>query len=743
MNIWNSMIAMTVIDIIILVGAVLVMTVFFRNRKLIKTLQLNKVIMTILFGLTVISLVYFVDLYAMWIAPLYMPMKQAMMLMENLHRHYSWLLTVMGFSTLTIGLSVLLHKLLPKLSYQFERRKQNELVLQSEKEHLQNTVSERTLSLQGMNKNLEKEIEAREEIERALGYSENKYKELFECSADAILIIEDGIFVDCNDATVKMLGYKSRSELLMTHPSVLSPPNQPDNRLSSEKADEMIALAFKNGSHRFEWDHKKASGEVFPVEVLLTAIPEKNKKILYVVWRDISDRKKAEAEVKYRAYYDMLTGLPNRQYLYDRLQEAVSFCNRHQHRGALIFLDVDRFKTINDSLGHAVGDGLLRAIAKSLKKHFRTEDIISRLGGDEFVVLASPLDTNETSDLAAAKAVAERAIKAFAEPFKINSQELKVTSSIGIALFPNESETLEDIVQHADTAMYCAKARGPNHYDYYLPNMEEAAIKRLNMEKDLRRALERQELFLCYQPQVNQNGVIKGVEALIRWQHPSQGLIDPLEFIPVAEDTGLIYPIGQWVLEQAIVDIQIINKQLPTNNQIHLSVNVSPVQFRQKHFFSEISDILERLHVCPGFLTLEITENIVIENLKETSNTIARLKGLGVGTSLDDFGTGYSSLSYLRQLPICELKIDKAFVQDIEVDEKSATLVNLIMTMAHQFGFQLVAEGVESKAQLDFMVERKCQTYQGFYFSKPLNMEQLQEYLTYLEPHQDATKLQV
>ena len=620
-----------------------------------------------------------------------------------------------------------LNEIYQNLEREVNRRKKSEAELENYSKQLEVTVDERTKELVDSNVELKHDIELREKAEQKLSASEAKYQTLFEKTPDAILIIDGNSFVDCNDATVEMLHYKNKEELLMAHPSELSPPLQPDGRESWEKAEEMIANAFKNGSHRFEWDHKRANGEVFPVEVLLTSIPVGDRNILYTVWHDITDRKKNEETIRHQAYYDALTDLPNRMLFNDRLQQSMSHSKRYNHFTAVLYMDLDQFKKINDSLGHTIGDGLLIEVAKSIKECLRDGDTAARFGGDEFVVLLPELD-NDDSSYSLVEKVANKIREAIAKPYKVEQYELNTSTSIGISIFTEGSESHEDILRQADMAMYKAKQDGRNKTRFFLPSMQSEVLKKLTLEKELVDAFKNEELYLCYQPQTTNANKIIGVEALLRWKHPVRGNISPLEFIPAAEDIGLIIPVSKWVLNKAMSDMNKFFNGLKDSTSINLSVNLSPMQFQQEDFVQDIGQALLMNQFKPESLTLEITENIVIDNIEDTINKCKQLKEMGINISLDDFGTGYSSLGYLKQLPIDELKIDRSFVADIETDKNDAVLVETIISMAQHLELDIVAEGVETLEQKTFLETKDCHIYQGYYFSKPLTLTELQEF---------------
>ncbi|MDX1451127.1 MAG: EAL domain-containing protein [Oleiphilaceae bacterium] len=560
--------------------------------------------------------------------------------------------------------------------------------------------------------------------ENDLMVSRRRYHTLFDRTADALMMLRAGQFSEANAACLELFECATSAEFLGMHPSQLSPEFQEGGVPSRTKADEMIAIAFEKGSHRFEWLHQTRKGRVFPAEVLLTVIDDGDEPAICAIVRDITQRKNAEQEIKYQAYYDSLTGLPNRRLMLDRISQILASSKRHQYYNALLFVDLDRFKFINDSLGHSVGDELLMLIAKGLQKCVRDEDTVARFGGDEFVLLLSHLHEDQNEASMRAERQAEVVHREISRTYQVKGHGIHVTASIGIYLFPEADESLDDIIKQADTAMYSAKDSGRNRIAFFQSTMQDAVVKRLTLEKDLREAVQAQQLKVHYQPQIGRDQRVHGVEALVRWQHPELGFIRPDEFISIAEDSGIIYDLGDYVLRQAIKHVL----QLPVQPS-HLSVNISPYQFRHPDFVRQIKDVVTHYRLKEGFLVLEITEGVVIDSLEETRNTLKELRNAGVGVSLDDFGTGYSSLSYLKRLPIDELKIDRSFVAGIERDAHDAQLVETIINMAHQFNLITVAEGVETEAQRDFLEAAGCRVYQGYFYSKPVPIETLRVFL--------------
>lgn len=574
---------------------------------------------------------------------------------------------------------------------------------------------------------LSQEIKLRIETEDKLDESTQRYQILFDKTADAILILENGHVADCNQATLDMFDYRSKQEMFNAHPSNFSPEYQDDGQSSEIKANSMIQTALVKGSNRFEWNHQRTNGDIFPVEVSLTVIPFAGRQLIHAVMRDITQRKTDAAEIEHYAYYDSLTGLPNRKLLLDRLKQALITSHRHEYFGALLFIDLDRFKTINDSLGHSIGDKLLIEVASRIKSCLWDEDTVCRFGGDEFIVLLRHLGLDKSKASLTGEKVASRILNEFKAPFLIGEHELHISSSIGIALYPFKGQGVDDIIKHADTAMYSAKQNGRNQIAFYLSELHEKVGKRLELEKDLRKAIKNNQLDVYYQPLINSEAEIIAVEALARWEHQEYGFIQPEKFIAIAEDTGLIYSIGDFVLNKAVTDVLEINNE--HTKSLKLSVNISPYQFRKSDFVERIKKVIDDKRISMSFLTLEVTERITIENIVETIDKFKKLRVLGVRLSLDDFGTGYSSLTHLKKLPIDELKIDKSFVFDINDDHQDALLVKSIINIAHQFDLDVVAEGVETKEQLAFLKKENCNIYQGFYFSKPLPIRELKNYL--------------
>ncbi len=585
-------------------------------------------------------------------------------------------------------------------------------------EHLEEEVTKRTRALQ-------KAIKDLNQSHIKLKNSEQKYRVIFDNLQDVYLEIQlDGEISEISPSISHISQY-TRDDILNTNITQIFPNLLDRERLFSR-------LRVENKIFDYELHLQDKDGALIPCSLNASYQTGKhliNDKICATL-RDITERKQAEARIEHLAYYDALTELPNRRLLLDRLDQNISRSRRYGHFGAMLFLDLDRFKNINDSLGHPIGDALLKEVSKRLVVDLRAEDTVSRLGGDEFVMLLSDLGNDLESAAALARQKAESIKTRLAEKYLIEEHELHITPSIGVAMFPSnasEQETGDDILRYADTAMYRAKDDGRDTIRFFLPSMQAAADARLATEKELRYALNRGELSLFFQPQVNNKGIILGAETLARWYHPQKGFISPATFIPVAEATGLILPIGEWVLRTACEHLKEWSDRGLSIQ--HLAVNVSPRQFRQPNFVEQVQMILEQTGADPTCLGLELTEGMVIDNISDTIEKMEALKKLGLELSIDDFGTGYSSLAYLQKMPLDILKIDQSFVRDIETDSNDAAIVDTIISMATHLGLRVIAEGVETRYELEFLEEKGCPLYQGYLFSKPVPNEQFMELL--------------
>lgn len=446
------------------------------------------------------------------------------------------------------------------------------------------------------------------------------------------------------------------------------------------------------------------------------------------IFLDITGQKKAEDEIKHLAYYDHLTGLPNRRLLIDRLGQALATRSQHQREGAVLFIDLDNFKTLNDTLGHDIGDLLLREVAQRLMACVREGDTVAHPGGDEFVVMLENLSEDATEAASLIESLCEKILFSLTDAYTLAGHEHYSTASIGIALFSDSRDSVEELLKHADMAMYQAKEGGRNTLRFFNPRMQAVVTARVALEADLREALLKKQFLLVYQPQVNAAGQIIGTEALLRWQHPERGLVSPAEFIMLSEETGLILPIGQWVLETACHQLAAWSTQ-PRMNHLTVAVNISARQLHHENFVQQVLDVLERTGANPHQLKLELTESLLVDNIEDIIAKMTTLKTKGVGFSLDDFGTGYSSLAYLKRLPLDQLKIDKSFVRDILTDPNDAAIARTIVALGQSLGLAVIAEGVETEAQRDSLASNGCLTYQGYFFNRPLPVERFKALL--------------
>jgi len=575
---------------------------------------------------------------------------------------------------------------------------------------------------------IKQDVTERKRSEEMLQNSENKYRVLFEDSADANWLMDEKGFLDCNAAALQMFGYSARAELML-HPADISPVNQPDGTPSRVAADQKIASAFLNGKERFEWMHQRKNGIAFPAEVCLTALTLSWQRMLLATVRDITDRKVAEERIQFLAYSDALTGLPNRRLLQDRLTQALASARRQKGRVALLFLDLDRFKNINDSLGHSVGDLLLQEVARRLTKWGREQDTVARVGGDEFLIVLTGL-----KDVTDAAVAAERLMGAMIGEYSIQGHALNLTGSLGISIFPEHGADTETLIKNADTAMYSVKESGRNGFRFFTEDVNAQAVERLTLENSLQHALDKEELFLVYQPQADiATGKIIGLEALLRWQHPELGLVPPDKFIRIAENCGLIVPIGEWVLRTACSQARKWQEEgLPP---VRVAINVSAVQFRRQGFPEQVRRVLHETGLGPQYLELELTESVLLANAEVTLSVIQALKAMGLTLAIDDFGTGYSSFSYLKQFRVSRLKIDRSFIRDVAANPDDSAITAAIISMAKSLHLEVIAEGVENEAQMSFLRAHQCDEIQGYYFCKPLTVDKVADKLRGETPH--------
>jgi diguanylate cyclase (GGDEF)-like protein/PAS domain S-box-containing protein len=541
-------------------------------------------------------------------------------------------------------------------------------------------------------------------------------------SQEAILITNsDATILRVNLAFEEITGY-SAEEVIGKNPRILQ-----SGRHDADFYQAMWSSLHDTGKWSGEvWDRRK-SGEIYPKFITITAVYDDQQQVSnYVaVFTDISQRKQSEQEIHRLAFYDTLTQLPNRRLLMDRLQQAMASSLRSSEHGALLFLDLDHFKTINDTLGHAMGDQLLVEVTRRLKSTLREGDTVARLGGDEFVVVFEGLSHQQDEAATQAEQAAEKICHELSQPYKLNNHEHHTTASIGICLFQGHRENVEELLKHADVAMYQAKAAGRNTIRFHDPLTQAALVKRTAIAADLRHALSKQQFHLHYQIQMDTQRRPLGAEVLLRWEHPTRGVIFPDQFIPMAEETGLIVPIGLWVLETACAQLRAWQHD-PQMRDLTLAVNVSARQFRQPDFVAQVQRVLIECGAPSSKLKLELTESIVLENVEDTISKMQELKLLGVEFSMDDFGTGYSSLSYLKRLPLDQIKIDQTFVRDIATDPNDAAIVNTIIAMTQSLGLNVIAEGVETEAQREFLDRHGCHVFQGYLFGRPVPLDRFE-----------------
>jgi diguanylate cyclase (GGDEF)-like protein/PAS domain S-box-containing protein len=558
-------------------------------------------------------------------------------------------------------------------------------------------------------------ITERKRIEHALQRAEEKYRAIFQGAVVGIFqSTPGGRYIDVNPAMARMLGYDSPQELVASVTDISQ-----QVYVDPESREELARLLRELGMVKnFECAVRRKDGSQMWFSANVQAVYEDGVLVGYEgTNEDITTRKVAEDRVQYLAYYDALTGLPNRTLLRDRLTKALADARRQKYKIALLFLDLDGFKDINDSLGHAVGDLFLQEVAVRLKRYAREQDTVARLGGDEFLIMLTHVE--DVSDAAVA---AERFMGAMSGEVEVEGHHINVSCSVGISIFPEHSADEETLIRNADAAMYSAKTSGRHHFRFFTEDMNAQVAEKLTLENGLRRALDRKEFFLMYQPQMDiATGRITGLEALLRWQHPELGLVPPDKFIRIAENSGLIVPIGEWVLRTACSQAKKWQDEgIPA---ISVAVNVSAVQFRQAGFCELVRKVVQDTGLAPQYLELELTESLLLANADVTVSVLQELKAMGVTLAIDDFGTGYSSFSYLRQFHVNNLKIDRSFINDVATNPDDAAITAAIIGMAKSLHLRVIAEGVENEAQMSFLRAQQCDEIQGFYFSKPLSAD--------------------
>lgn len=542
---------------------------------------------------------------------------------------------------------------------------------------------------------------------------------IFENSGEGILVTDaQEKIVAVNQAFSNITGFTA-DDVLGETPRILR-----SGRHDKQFYEDMWQALKERGHWQGElWDRNK-DGAIFPKWANLSTVKNEQGVITHYIstFSDISERVAAEERIRQLAFYDTLTGLPNRSTLYNLVEQALIIANRQNKSGALMFIDLDRFKYVNDTLGHGAGDELIQRVATRFRTCLRASDVVARLGGDEFVVAL--IDIAKPSDVAL---VAKKILAIFASSFLIDGHEISISASIGISVYPTDGTTVEDLLKHADIAMYRAKEQGRSNFLFYSDDMNVRSLEKLELESSLRRALDRKELLLYYQPQADiHTGKIIGAEVLLRWEHPDLGTISPVHFIPLAEETGLIVPIGKWVIDQAVAQNKAWEKAgVPV---VKLAVNLSAQQFRLP-LVDEVSATLTLHGLAHELLELEITESMVMNNVERVIEMLTDLAKLGMQISLDDFGTGYSSLSYLKRFPIDKLKVDQSFVRGIPSDADDISITRAIIAMGKSLGLKVIAEGVETSQQLEFLRKEGCDEIQGYLFSRPLAADEFVQLL--------------
>ena len=550
---------------------------------------------------------------------------------------------------------------------------------------------------------------------------DKKLRAVIDGAFDAILTIDTaGLLVEFNPAAERIFGYK-KDEVIGKLMSELIIPARYRTAHHAGHQQYVMSGVKHIFNQRIELVAMRADGSEFPIELTLTALKDADLSLVTGFVRDISEQKKARQEIENFAYYDALTALPNRRLLIDRYQHAILIAQRASTYCGLLFIDLDKFKTLNDTKGHDVGDQLLIEVAKRIQNTVRAGDTVARLSGDEFVVIIENLDASATVAYQQVSEVAQKLLAELNKPYYLSFFEFVTSASIGITLFNDNQLTFEDHLRHADTAMYLSKDSGGNTYRFYDQLTQESIEKSFALESALSLALTNQELYFNYQPIVNVDKQVVAAEVLLRWTHPTLGNVSPVEFIPIAEKTNQIIKIGHWVLAQACQQLKIWESD-PVLSQIKLSVNISAKQFLYINFVQELREILAKTDINPDQLKLELTETAVIDNIDDVINKMKVLKQMGVRISLDDFGIGHSSLVYLKKLPVTQIKIDQSFVHDVLTDSNDAAIIQMVLAVGKTIHCDIVAEGVEQIEQYDLLRSFGCDYFQGYYFSRPTDV---------------------
>jgi len=584
-------------------------------------------------------------------------------------------------------------------------------------DNLLNSVNNAVIKRQLETDNIKMQAQLRE--------SEKLHRYIVNKSPDIVYILDSqGRFTFINKRVETLLGYKMKDVIGRHYTDLIHEADLDkaqfkfNERRTGKRASINIELKLKckNNDQVRNFDNRLLPIEINSVGVYKSHDTSDDRKFIgtYGIARDITDRIEAEEIIRFQAYHDMLTRLPNRTLLKDRLHQAIAHAKRNKNNLSVMFLDLDRFKVINDTLGHMVGDKLLQAVAMRLRHCLREGDTLARIGGDEFTLLLPEVHSKNDAEV-----IASKIIKSLKMPFKIDSHELFVSTSIGISQYPEDGQTMESLIKHADIAMYSVKGKGKNGYEFYHIDMLDVYSKHLSLENDLRRAMDDNQFKIYYQPQINiETNEVVAMEALIRWQHPERGLISPSEFIELAEETHLIKEIGDWVLENACAELKRWRTMGLSN--VRIAINVSSIQLEQDDFVEKVLNILKKNDIPGDHLEIEITENTLMHDTDDGIQKLTELSNNDVMIAIDDFGTGYSSLNYLKRLPIDTLKIDQSFVRDMSNSEEDSSIIKAIIAMAKGLNLNIISEGVETEAQLEQLKAWRCNNMQGFLFGRPM-----------------------
>jgi len=570
----------------------------------------------------------------------------------------------------------------------------------------------------------------RERLETRMRHAEAELRiaaTAFESQEGMFVTDAAGVILKVNRAFSEITGYSAAEAV--GQKSSLTKSGRHDAAFYAEMWKDIQTVGVWKGEI---WNRRK-NGEVYPEWLTITAVKNRQGETTHYVstLTDITARKQAEDEIRHLAFYDPLTRLPNRRLLLDRLQQALVSKARNGREGALLFIDLDNFKVLNDTLGHDIGDRLLQQVAQRLVTCVREGDTVARLGGDEFIVMLEDLSKSSREAATQTETIGEKILDTLNQTYHLSGHEHRSTPSIGVTLFGSAKNSVEELLKRADLAMYQAKAAGRNTMRFFDPEMQAVVTARAALETDLRRGLQEDQLLLFYQAQVDDFGRLIGAEALVRWQHPQRGLVPPFEFIPLAEDTGLIQPLGHWVLATACAQLVTWAADAAAAH-LSLAVNVSARQFHHEEFVAEVLAVIEQSGANPNKLKLELTESMLVHDIEDIIAKMAALKEAGVRFSLDDFGTGYSSLSYLKRLPLDQLKIDQSFVRNVCNDFNDGAIAQAIIALSQTMGLSVIAEGVETEAQRDYLGRLGCQAYQGYLFGRPLPVGEFEKLLTVL-----------